>query len=167
MRICLTLCLLLVAGATGAVAADNGSYYIGSTQGVDVHSSPSTSGQVSGHLDRLTDVKVLQRTRGWAEIEVSQPRYLRGWVIEGAVRQRYQPSTSQKAKSSFFSSFARMFGGNEPQQQQTAVLGVRGLDEESNAAGEARNTKAVQWMESLNVSQDEVDRFVRDGRLNP
>jgi len=165
MRIWLTLCLLLVAGATGAQAADNGSY-IGASQGVDVHSSPSTGAQVTGHLDRLTDVKVLQRTRGWAEIEVAQPKYLRGWVIEGAVRQRYQPSSSQRAKSSFFSSFARLFGGNEP-QQQTAVLGVRGLDEEGNATGTARNARAVQWMESLRVSQDEVDRFVREGRLNP
>ena len=157
---------MLLSAAAQAVAAESGSHYIGATRGTDVHSSPSTSASVLTHLDRLTDVKVLKRQRGWAEIEVSQPKRLQGWVIEGAVRQRYQPSRTQKAKSSFFSSFARLFGGNEP-QQQTAVLGVRGLDEEGNATGSARNMKAVKWMEGLNVSQDEVNRFIRDGRLNP
>lgn len=167
MRSWLILGAIICFACSPASAAENGSYYIGATRGADVHASPSTSARVVTHLDRLTDVRVLQRQRGWAEVEVAQPGKVRGWVIEGAVRQRYQPTQTQKAKSSFFSSFARLFGGGEPQQQQTAVLGVRGLDEEGNATGSARNMKAVQWMEGLNVSQDEVNRFIREGRLNP
>lgn len=164
MRSWLILCIALFAAAYPAGAAENGAHYIGATYGADVHASPVSGSKVITHLDRLTDVTVLQRIRGWAEIETSRPS-VRGWVIEGTVRQRYQPSTAQKARSSFFASFARMFGGNEP-QQQTAVLGVRGL-EEGNATGTASNPQAVRWMESLHVSQQEVDRFIRDGRLNP
>lgn len=164
MRRWLILCIAMFA-ASYAGAAESGSHYIGATYGADIHASPASYSQVIGHLDRLTDVQVLQRTRGWAEIEVSQPK-IRGWVVEGTVRKRYEPSNAQKARSSFFASFARWFGSDDPQQQQTAVLGVRGL-EEGSATGTARNLQAVQWMESLHVSQDEVDRFIRDGRLNP
>ena len=164
MRRWLILCFALFAATCHVQAAENDSYYIGATYGADIHASPTSDSRMVGHLDRLTNVNILQRIRGWAEIESGSPK-LRGWVIEGAVRQRYQPSSSQKARSSFFSGFARWFGGNEP-QQQTAVLGVRGL-EEGDATGTASNPQAVQWMESLNVSQDEVNRFIRDGKLNP
>lgn len=164
MRSWLIFCIVLFAAASSAGAAESSSHYIGATYGADVHLSPVSGSKVVAHLDRLTDVTVLQRIRGWAEIETSRPS-VKGWVIEGTVRQRYQPSSAQKTRSSFFASFARWFGDNEP-QQQTAVLGVRGL-EEGDATGTARNTQAVRWMDNLHVSQQEVDRFIRDGRLNP
>lgn len=143
-------------------------YYIGSKDGVDLLKEPNAAAAVAGHLDRLTDVKVIQKKRAWWKVDslnISPKKS--GWVPSGAVRKRYQRTAIKKASNSFFSGLSSFFHREDSGSQKTAVLGVRGLDEEGNAAGGRANTEAVKWMEGLQVSDADIDRFVEQGRLNP
>jgi hypothetical protein len=160
-------CLCLLAAPAMAAEAE---YYIGPRDGADIYNRPDSRADKIAHLKRLTVVRVVDKQRTWWRIESSgiSPS-VRGWVTAGAIRQRYQPSTASRKSSSFFSGFASMFGyGRTSNNEKTAVLGVRGLDEETTArAGGRGNTSAVKWMDTLSVSQKEVDKFIRDGDLNP
>ncbi len=158
---------MLFAGA--AAAADSMHPYIGASRGADVHAKPARSSPVLGHLERLTEVRVLEQRRGWGRIETIRAiegRPLRGWVLSGQIRRPYQPKRSERAKSSFLAAFSSWFGNDEP-ERKTAVLGVRGLEDEGANTMGARNMKAVRWMDRLAVDEAEIARFIREGRLNP
>jgi len=172
MRICPLTSLLLafvlaIVMATPALAADNESYYIGSRSGSDVYVYPRTSAEKLGHLKRKTDVKVLEKRRGWWKVKTSglKPE-VSGWVYQSTVNKRYQATTTKK--SSFFSGFSSLFRSSEP-QQKTAVLGVRGLEEEGGATrkADAKAREAVKWMDSLIIKNRDVAAFIEEGDLNP
>lgn len=151
-------------------AADSESYYIGSRSGADVHAYPRNSAENLGHLERMTDITVLEKRRGWWKVETIdiEPK-VTGWVYESTVNQRYQPEKeSSSGSSSFFSGFSSLFRSSEP-QQKTAVLGVRGLEEEGGATtkANAQARKAVKWMDSLVIKNRDVASFIKEGDLNP
>ncbi|MDX8408282.1 MAG: hypothetical protein R8L58_07845 [Mariprofundaceae bacterium] len=148
-----------------AMAADQ--YYIGSSNGVDVLAKPGAGADVTGHLDRLTDVKIIQKKRAWWKVSTIRvsPK-VSGWVPSGAVRKRYQRTAEKKASGSFFSGLSSFFH-QDSNTQKTAVLGVRGLDEEGNAAKGKANLAGVEWMEKLDVPDADLATFVEQGRLNP
>lgn len=157
--------------APAFAATDEGSYYIGVRNGVDVLAAPRTGAKVIGRLERMTDVRVVKKQRAWWKIEtINAAPALQGWVREGAVRKRYQPSARKKASSSVFAALSSIFGRPAP-KQQTAVLGVRGLEDEGgDVAGQQAHQAAketVHWMEGLSVSDEEVADFIREGNLNP
>jgi hypothetical protein len=157
------LCCLL--GAAGAPAAEDG-YYVGAYSGIDVMASPSSDAASIGHLQRLRPVRIEERQRSWARITpVDAPR-VSGWVPEGALRQRYDPPKEHRSTSSFFSGLAALFGGSD-NETETAVLGVRGLENEGKLGNRVAPAAEVQWMESLHVSDQDISDFVRQGRLNP
>jgi len=133
----------------------------------DVLDQPQARDEVVGHLTRLTDVKVIQKKRAWWKVSTIRvsPK-VSGWVPSGAVRKRYQQTAAKKASSSFFSGLSSFFH-HDSNTQKTAVLGVRGLDEEGGAAKGKANVAGVEWMEKLNVSATDLATFVEQGRLNP
>ncbi|HKI61507.1 MAG TPA: SH3 domain-containing protein [Mariprofundaceae bacterium] len=160
--------LILVCSLFPAAAMAADSYYIGLRDGVDVRDRPAAQASVLGHLPRLTDVRLIKTDRAWSKISslhVSRP--LTGWVPSGAVRKRYQPSAAQKSSNSFFSGFSSWFNRDTTGGQQTAVLGVRGLDEEAGASTGQASEAGVAWMEKLGVSNSDVAAFVEQGGLNP
>lgn len=168
-RIPVLIAILLLAGTAQAAESE---YYIGPRAGADVFGAPSTQAAKVAHLDRLTAVRIDKKLHTWWHIiTIHQTPVVRGWVAAGVVRQRYQPSTASRKRSSFFSGFASLFGyGNDSSTETTAVLGVRGFEEEKGAtaaAGGRNATAAVQWMETLHVSPQEEDAFIREGDLNP
>jgi len=167
LRISALLILLLLAAPTLAAPP---SYYIGPRSGADLYDSPSPQSKKVAHLDRLTTVRITQKKRTWWHVETEgRNPVVRGWVSAGAIRQRYQPSASSRS-TSLFSGLSSLFGGGrDANTEKTAVLGVRGLDEETTAkAGTTSGTNsAVRWMEGLRVSQQEVNTFIREGDLNP
>ena len=63
-----------------------------------------------------------------------------------------------------------MFRSPEP-TQKTAVLGVRGLEDSGTASAEMAATekanRIVEWMDTLNVPDEEVAFFIDEGDLNP
>ncbi len=159
------LCCFLL--ATPAWAVDR--YYIGSSDGIDVLQRAQAHAVVLGHIPRLTDVKIIQKKRAWWKVRTvgyTTPE-ISGWVPSGAVRKRYRATVAEKTSNSFFSGLSSLFHRNTAGGQKTAVLGVRGLDEEGNAAGGKANMVAVEWMEGLGVSNADVAAFVEQGRLNP
>ncbi|MFQ5581973.1 MAG: SH3 domain-containing protein [Mariprofundaceae bacterium] len=169
------LILLIALGTLFAPAfatAGEESYYIGARNGVDVLDAPRTSAKALGRLERMADVKVLQKRRAWWKVEaLGDESELLGWVREGAVRKRYQPGVRKKVTSSAFAAFTSLFSRSAP-QQQTAVLGVRGLEDEGGDATASQQTQQsakemVQWMEGLKVEEQEVADFVQEGDLNP
>ncbi|MDQ7010564.1 MAG: SH3 domain-containing protein [Mariprofundaceae bacterium] len=164
----IALCVLL---APAFAATDEEGYYIGARNGVDVLAAPRTGSKVMGRLERMTDVRVVKKQRAWWKIEtIHGYPALQGWVREGAVRKRYQPSARKKTSSSVFAALSSIFGRPAP-KQQTAVLGVRGLEDEGGdiASQQARQSakESVRWMEGLSVSNEEVADFIREGDLNP
>jgi len=158
--------LLLLLFATPAMAAE--SYYISPRDGVDLRLAPDSSAKISGHLSRKTDVKIIDKRRNWRKVQSLDHKGLAGWVPEGAIRKRYQATTTTK-RSSFFSGFSSLFRSPEP-AQKTAVLGVRGLEDEGAANADQANAQAnrvVEWMDTLNVPDREVAAFIDEGELNP
>lgn len=162
--ITLLLCCLL--GAANAPAAGDGSYYIGAYRGIDVTATPEVGATTVGHLQRLRPVRIDERQRSWARITTIDAPYVSGWVPQGALRQRYEPHRSHSSTSSFFAGLAALFGGGD-HETETAVLGVRGLQNEGRLGDKVAPAAEVRWMESLHVSDREVADFVRQGRLNP
>jgi hypothetical protein len=167
MRLLIFMLLLLM--VTPALAA-GGNYYIGPNDGVDLRLRPDIKASVSGHLDRKTEVEVIKRDRNWTKIQTADHRGIRGWVPSGAVR-KSSTTTSSGSSSSFFSSFASIFRSSKPQEQKTAVLGVRGLESgDAETADKKAGEKALQiveWMDTLKVPDSEVAAFVEKGKLKP
>ncbi|MDX8403248.1 MAG: hypothetical protein R8K54_02430 [Mariprofundaceae bacterium] len=173
LRLVITLLSILGFSApcfSGTTLAGGDSYYIGARAGADVFESPNKRANVTTHLTRKTSVKILQKRRGWRKIETEDEAKVTGWVFEGAVRKRYQSAKSSK-KSSFLSSFTSFFLRSPEPTHKTAVLGVRGLEDNSVASTKREATEhantMVQWMDTLNVGDDAVNAFVEEGDLNP
>lgn len=154
--------------------ADTG-YYISPSKGADVYSSYKSSPKKIARLPYNTDVHVIEKKRGWWKIEtITHEPAVSGWVFESVVLQRTAPKVKtrtarrESSSSSFLSSFSSLFRSS-PQQQETAVLGVRGLEEEGasteKASKEAKD--AVKWMDTLAISHDDVAAFIREGNLKP
>lgn len=55
----------------------------------------------------------------------------------------------------------------KPKRSATNTAGVRGLEEDGGADSEARNFNAIDWLESLVVSGEDLDKFVKAGNLAP
>jgi len=166
MRLLISL-LLLMLMATPAIAA-GGSYYIGPDDGVDLRLAPRNRAAVSGHLDSKTAVEIIKRDRNWAKVMTTDHKGIKGWVPAGAVRKNVSKASSGSS-SSFFSSFTSIFRSS-PTNQKTAVLGVRGLesgDGQDNTKASAQSIQIVEWMDTLNVPQDEVASFIKEGELKP
>jgi len=161
--------LLILLFSMPALAAE-GNYYVGPSDGVDLRLRPEMKAPVSDHLDRKTAVKIIKRDRNWAKIQTTDYKRLRGWVPAGAIR-KGSGTASSSSSSSFLSSFTSLFRSSGPQDQKTAVLGVRGLEGgDANVANKKASAKAVQiveWMDTLNVPEGEVAAFVEKGHLKP
>jgi len=168
MRLIMTT--LLMFGLSGIALADDAAYYIGARSGADVFASPNKRAEVTAHLPRMSSVTILQKRRNWWKVKTIDARQeVSGWVFEGSVRKRYK-SAKAKKKSSFFTGFASMFRSPEP-PRKTAVLGVRGLEDDGTASAERAATKSankmVKWMDTLNVEDGAVEAFIDEGDLNP
>lgn len=167
-----TLALLFLALAAGlpATAAGEEDYYIGARDGADLFSQPRASAEKLAHLPRKTDVNVLEKRRGWWKVErIGVTPEQAGWVYESVVNKRYSSAVNgNDGGTSFLSGFSSLFR-TEPKQDKTAVLGVRGLDEENGATAQAdaKAKEAVSWMDSLAVNNADLDAFIEEGDLNP
>lgn len=153
-------------GSTNVQAAESGGYYVGAYDGIDVKRSPTIDASTIVHLNRLRNVRIEARERSWARIATVNAPHVSGWVPDGALRQRYEPSKTHHSTSSFFSGLAALFGGSDD-ETKTAVLGVRGLDNEGSLGNKLAPAAQVKWMEGLHVSDREIADFVHQGRLNP
>ncbi len=168
MRILISISLLLLFAIPAAAAGNN--YYIGPQDGVDLRLAPRNKAAVSGHLSYKTEVAIINRERNWTKIQTLGHNAIKGWVPAGAIRKSSRPTSSRSSSSSFFSSFTSMFRSSDP-EQKTAVLGVRGLEGGDGKAADskagAKSVQIVEWMDTLNVPENEVASFIKEGHLKP
>ncbi len=160
--------LLPLAAIHPALAAGSQQPYVFASHGADLHAAPDDASPVIAHLDRLTEVSILRKQRGWLRVRAAgnaQGGRI-GWLREGQVRKPWQPGRAQRARHSLLGAFASLFGGNNA-PGKTAVLGVRGLEDEGSGAQGQRDMAGVQWMERIAITPEETRRFVREGKLNP
>ncbi len=171
MRLILAITFMLsLLSLSGTALAGSDSYYIGARSGADVFASPNKQAEITAHLPRKRPVMILQKRRNWWQIEtIGTTNKVTGWVFEGSVRKRYQTTYSKKS-SSFLSGFASLFRSPEA-PKKTAVLGVRGLDDNSTGKTAKETTehakKMVKWMDTLHVENEAVATFIDEGDLNP
>jgi len=156
-----------------AWAADQ--YYIGSRDGIDLLKKPKAHAEILLHLPRMKEVAFIRTKRSWSKIQIIQAEEkVTGWVPAGSVRHRYNPETAKNAAPSLFSGFSSWFHSDKPNQSKTAVLGVRGFEDDGKpqAASEPISEEALiqkntQWLESLQVPDKDVAAFIQQGDLNP
>jgi len=161
--------------ATPVWAVDDSQYYIGSRGGADLLIDPNIHADVVTHLPRMTSIRVLDEKRTWSKIQLMESDgKIQGWVPAGTVVKRYNPETAQNKKPAMFSGFSSWFHRDEVNHQKTAVLGVRGLEDEGEEqAGPEQAGKKMpilndaEWVESLQVSDQDVEVFIHRGDLNP
>jgi len=154
-------------------AADQ--YYIGSRHGIDLFKKPDMHAEILLHLHRMQDVQFIRTKRSWSKIQIIQAEEkITGWVPAGSVRHRYNAATAKNAAPTLFSGFSSWFHRDKPAQGKTAVLGVRGFEDEdrSQTASEPRSKEEMmlqdtQWIEALRVPDSDVAAFVQQGDLNP
>lgn len=139
-------------------------FYIVTRGGTDLLAQPHRGAAVIAHLPRLSPVVPGKRRRNWRQIQARvQEQTLSGWVPEGAVRQRYR---AEKKKSALGMAGVLSWLDNRP-ERQTAVLGVRGLEEEGASTGGRSDMAALGWVEGQAPSEAEVEAFILEGDLNP
>ncbi|MDX8406878.1 MAG: hypothetical protein R8L58_00675 [Mariprofundaceae bacterium] len=120
-------------------------------------------------------MKFIRTKRSWSKVQIIRAEEkLTGWVPAGAVRHRYNPATAKNAAPALFSGFSSWFHRDKPAQAKTAVLGVRGFEDEerSRTASEPQSKEEImrkdsQWIESLRVPDSDVAAFIQQGDLNP
>jgi hypothetical protein len=87
-----------------------------------------------------------------------------GWwdSIKGAtkeaVRKQREKELKKKTKRSGTDAAVRGL-------EEDAVPAARGIETGRGGRGEGRDYESLEWLESLEVTDDEVDRFVKEGRL--
>ena len=92
-----------------------------------------------------------------------------GLLLAGA--NQPQAQAPARPEMDFWSSFRRVFSSPEPQYedrgpQRTEVSGVRGVDQEAKM-NEKYNWKAVRQMEQFTVTEPQMFKFLKDGKVGP
>jgi len=150
-------------------------FYIGARGGIDLVDEPKTQAKVITHLPRMSDVQFVRNQRAWTKVRaVYEQATVEGWVPAGAVRKRYNAQAAKSASTGFFSGFSSLFHRDETAHSKTAVLGVRGFENEAGGkttTDEAQQAMSISqnaaWVESLQVSDQDVSAFIKQGDLNP
>ncbi|HKI62712.1 MAG TPA: hypothetical protein VKA31_10500 [Mariprofundaceae bacterium] len=174
LRLCAVMLVFSLVAAP-AWAVDKAQYYIGSRGGADLLKYPDMHAVPVAHLPRMAAIKLIETKQSWSKIQAIQSdSKAEGWVPAGVVVKRYNPAAAQNKAPAMFSGFSSWFHRNEVNQQKTAVLGVRGLEGEGQEQAESGQAgkkvplpNDAEWVESLQVSDQDVDVFIQQGDLNP
>ncbi len=149
------LFVLILLTVSPAVLNAGETVYVSSKQ-TPVYQRASLSSGLMTVLQKNDEVEVLDRQGVWLRVRAS---VITGWVS------RYSVSASKpfSQKVSIFSMLKNFFRSDNKRARLTLVStagGVRGLtDEESDAIG-TTDFAAVKIMESIELSDTEIDKFV-------
>lgn len=133
--------------------------------------APSGASASSQQLTKGTALEVIRRQGAWLEVRVRDSG-AEGWVKQVGVRPVGQTAAAPKKKKSggFFSNLARgvtrLLGGasDEPQDQGTVTVGIRGLAPE-DLATTIPDTGELEKMESFRADRDQAFRFAGEEQL--
>jgi uncharacterized protein YgiM (DUF1202 family) len=153
------LLLFLLTSLLNGLHAEDVAYV--SSKKTNIYKEANLNSDLMLVLKQDDEVRVIEQQGVWMQIKFTE---LSGWLS------RYSVSLAKplKEKVSVFSRLKNFFDSDNKRARVTLVStagGVRGLtEEESDAAGKT-DFKAVAAMESIRVSEDEIDAFV-EGTTN-
>ena len=148
------LLLFLLAGVLNGLHAEDIAYV--SSKKTNIYKEANLNSDLMLVLKQNDEVQVIEQQGVWLQIKFTE---LSGWLS------RYSVSVAKplKEKVSVFSRLKKFFDSDNKRARVTLVStagGIRGLtEEESDAAGKT-DFKAVAIMESIKVSEDDIDSFV-------
>ena len=148
--LCLAFLALLVGGAVFAQFARNSTAWV-SVRTINLKSSTGIFASNRGALAYGDEVRVLQVSGSWAEVRSSNN--LTGWIKTANLSSRRITST----------------GGTSSASASEVALAGKGFDrdvENAYKAGGNLNYTDVDRTEELVVSDDDLYRFITEGRLS-
>ena len=136
--------------AVFAQAAKGGTLYT-ATKSVALKSSTGFFANTKGTLEYGDQVSVLQVNGKWVEVSSAARPSVSGWAATANFSARRITGSSASASASEVALAGKGF-----------TLGIDGL----NSSGNQLNYDAVDKIEAITVSQNELHRFLTDGRLS-
>ena len=146
----LTLILLLTAGTVFAQISANSNAWV-SADSISLKSSAGFFASNVGVVAYGAQVSVLQVSGNWAQVRTQASPVVTGWISTGNLSSRRITGTGSGATAS-----------------EVALAG-KGFNQEVEDAyrtGRTLNYADIDRTERLGVSDDELLRFLRDGRLS-
>lgn len=148
----LPMVMLLVLAAS--VAGAQASRWVERTK-ADVRAGRGSYFEVVDTVLKGEQVEVVQSEARW--LSVRTPRAKVGWIFETALAT--QPVTKGA------SDFLKLVPGDASTSATAASTGAKGLYAEEYARQKGFDYGAVLWIEETQVTAEEMEKFVTDGRL--
>ena len=126
---------------------------------LDLRAEPRNDARVVGKLIKDAKFEVLKHQKPWAQVSTGEQQ---GWVLFFYLGWAEAPAPAPVSSRNFSSIFS--FGAQR--QQTTAVLGIRGLDEEELKSARF-NADEMNRLESFAVNSGTAGEFAREGQLAP
>ena len=152
-RYFLLLVFLLMGVLIGAHAEDIA--YVSSKK-TNIYKEANLNSDLMTVLKQNDEVQVIEQQGVWMQIKFTE---LSGWLSRYSVSQ----AKPLKEKVSAFSRLKNFFSSDNKRARVTLVStagGVRGLTEEESDAIGKTDFKAVATLETMTVSEEEVDEFI-------
>lgn len=148
------LLLFLITGVLNGLHAEDVAYV--SSKKTNIYKEANLTSDLMLVLKQNDEVRVIEQKGVWMQIKFTE---LSGWLS------RYSVSLAKplKEKVSVFSRLKNFFDSDNKRARVTLVStagGLRGLTEEASDATGKTDFKAVATMESITVSEDEIDAFI-------
>ncbi len=133
-------------------------YYIQSEQ-AKVFNKPTFEGQVISVLNKGSRIELLEKAGSWGKLRINnQDGYISFFLLG-----KTPPLDKTAVKKEDVKETGRKRASNET----TAVAGVRGLTEEDrkrlSMEGKV-NYEALEKMESVSISREEIKKFLEEGK---
>ncbi len=132
--------------------------YVGSKK-AKLYRQASFSSPVVSQLAEGDPLEVLGSQGRWLQV---RHMALNGWVPRFTTT-RTRP---REQKISFLDRIKRFFNSSTSNRSRVSVIsttaGIRGLNEEEGAQGTERDFEAVERMEAMRVSEQEIDQFDKE-----
>lgn len=148
----LPMAVLLVLAAS--VAGAQTSRWVERTK-VDVRAGRGSYFEVVDTVLKGEQVEVMKSEARW--LSVRTPRAKVGWIYETAL--------ANQPVSKGTSDFLKLVPGDASTSATAASTGAKGLYAEEYARQKGFDYSAVVWIEEIQVSGEEMEKFVADGRL--
>ena len=148
------LLLFLLTGVLNGLHAEDVAYV--SSKKTNIYKEANLNSDLMLVLKQNDEVQVIEQQGVWMQIKFTE---LSGWLSRYSV----SPGKPLKEKVSVFSRLKNFFDSDNKRARVTLVStagGLRGLTEEESDATGKTDFKAVATMESITVSEDEIDAFI-------
>lgn len=126
-------------------------------------SEPYLDSETISELEKGTAIEILSRKGGWYQIKSTKES---GWLKIYSVRLNKSVSAMEKSGDSGIEQAGNfLITGRSGSNSVSASTGIRGLDEENLNAAKP-DSEAIEQLDRLTPTQDEISNFSHRRRLN-